>query len=292
MSDKKIETKSETKQENKIHEDSYYSKENLYYKREKRKNIFLIIIIFILLIYMWFCFTYHWGYIKESGERNGKNSVDTSGNVIGNENKTSTNTSTDNLGQTQKEGPYQLNSQNLKEETENTTALNLNNLEANINKEENTTDTPVNNLTPEEIKKIKLVQEENQKNFNELENLNIFKNLEYSEAKLIYPGLSGIYNFNVENYTTKNIMYKLTLEEYNPKNVNMKYKLKRNGKYIEGNENQYLAINELTNTEMQLNSMTGDSYTLYWKWEDSANDINVASPIERGEYTLRILGRV
>lgn len=54
----------------KINDDPYYTKDNIYYKREKRLNKFLLILIFIFLIYIWYCFTYHLGYIKKSTDVN------------------------------------------------------------------------------------------------------------------------------------------------------------------------------------------------------------------------------
>lgn len=271
-----------------------YSKENFYYKREKRKNILLLIIIFILLIYVWFCFTYHWGIIKSSGDATKKeNTIGTSGEADITENEYN-----DNSNKT--EGPYYITDKDknnfIAENSKDASNTENNNQNTNISNNESNNiinDVPVNNLTPEEIEKIKLIQTENETEFKELDNLDIFKNFEYNESKLIYPGLSGSYNFNVENYSSKDIKYKLTFACNNPQNVNMKYKLKRNGVYISGNNDTYVSIEEIKKEGLDLKSMMGDIYILEWKWvDDDVNDINSANSIKRGDYTLTIKGEV
>lgn len=292
MSDKKL----NQKDDNNINQNLFYSKDNLYYRREKRKNILLLVIIFILLIYMWFCFIYHWGYIKNSTDSNKRdNTVDTSGDVnITDDDKKDY----EHSNSTNQEGPYYLTDKDkndfTSENNENIIINNSNqNTSNNLNNNNIINNDPINNLTSEEVEKIKLIQTSDEKEFKELNNLDIFKNFEYNESKLIYPGLSGTYNFNVENYSAKNIKYKLTFTCNNPQNVNMKYKLKRNGQYIAGDNNTYVSIEEITKENLELNTMMGDVYFIDWKWIDNdIQDINSSNSITRGEYNLTIRGEV
>lgn len=260
----------------------YYSKENFFYKREHRLNILMLIIIFVLLFYVWYCFTYHWGYIRQSGDNlTNDNSIDTSGDAIKGEKNLSPDNYLDyNISNSEDtesnntikiEGPYSLE---LNNETSGNSSLDT---------------TPINE---NDLKEIKLIQESTKQSFNNIQELNIFKNIEYKQSNLIYPGLSGSYYFNLENYTNKNIVYALHFGENNPKKVNMKYKLQRNGKYIVGNENNYVSVDELSKKDLGLNAKTADVFLLEWKWVESNDDNNSTSPIERGDYSLSIRGDV
>lgn len=302
---------------NRISKEIYLSKENIYYRREKRKNNFLLIIIIIFLIYLWYCFTYHLGYIRHSGEITNKVSNVFQGNYsVGKEdnNKTSLqigqsynidnpverrNAGIDNNKSIVNTDNYENATNNKNTVNNNATNNNTHENVANNTTHENTTDggntvapDKENNLKPEEIKEIKLIQESNNKNFNDINNLDIFKNFEYTQRNLIYPGLSGVYDFNVENYSKKDIFYKLTITVNNPHKVNMKYKIKRNGIYILGSDNEYISIDKLSLNDFKLNSRRGDLYTLYWKWEDSPNDNYSTNPITRGDYSVNIKGEV
>lgn len=194
-------------------------------------------------------------------------------------------------GENTRIGPYKL-VDNSSTQIDGNLVTTIVSSKQNTNTISNTTTNSVEVLTNDEVKEIKLIQEEDNKNFNDLNNLDIFKNVEYVETKLIYPGLSGVYNFNIENNTSKNIYYKLSSIIYNPHNVNMKYKLKRNGNYIVGSNDSYVNSSELTKEQLYLGAKTGDVYTLYWKWEDTQNDVQSSNPISRGDYTLTLKGEV
>lgn len=187
----------------------------------------------------------------------------------------------------------------------------INNGGMNINSEDNSSNTNVdyngNNdntiitqpVTPEEIKEIKLFQESSnnisqsvKEEFSTLNNLEIFKNDEYFNEKLLYPGEKGNYKFYIENYTLKNIGYKLTFSLENDKNANIMYKLKRNGQYVVGKENEYANYTQLTQIGLKLKAKTGDMYTLEWKWVEASNDNQTTNPVTRGKYKLSIIGEV
>lgn len=186
------------------------------------------------------------------------------------------------------------NQQNIINEKNNNQNSNSNNT-ISENEEEDIITQPV---TQAELKKIKIIQDMNKNgsetktDFTKLDNLEIFKNSEYFNEKLIYPGISDTYKFYIENYTDKNISYKLTFDVQNAKETNIKYKLKRNGKYIAGDENNYVNYTELTKAGLKLKSKNGDIYSLEWKWIEAENDNSTTNPITRGLYKLTIKGEV
>ena len=176
--------------------------------------------------------------------------------------------------------------------------------ENNDNNDEKDNEEPeiiIEPLKPEEVKKIKMIQETNndgteikREEFSKLNNLSIFKvnNGNESEEKLVYPGISGKYKFYIENYLDKNIGYKLTFYVENVKNINMLYKLKRNGQYIVGNESNYVLPEKLNQSLLKLKAKQGDIYTLEWKWVESVNDNNATDKLTRSTYKITIQGEV
>lgn len=191
----------------------------------------------------------------------------------------------------------QNNENNIKNNNiiQNTISNNVevNNVNINNKVTDNFTTEPI---TEQELKYIKIIQipkEEGQsikQDFNDLASLDIFQTVKYLDEKLIYPGITGEYRFNIENYTLKNISYKLTFSIENPKNVNIKFKLKRNGTYIVGNEEEYVTYDKLSQEELKLKTKMGDTYLLEWKWIEAANDNETTSKTERANYKVDIKG--
>lgn len=124
---------------------------------------------------------------------------------------------------------------------------------------------------------------ENDLNWDMLEQLNIFKDIER-----IAPGSNGQYAFKIKNATNASIIYDIQLKEINVHNINLKYKLKNGeGKYLIGNEEEGIRP-ERTNIEnMILESNKEQLYILEWEWEDSPNDTQIGM-LDTAEYILRI----
>ena len=101
-----------------------------------------------------------------------------------------------------------------------------------------------------------------------------------------------MYQFQVENYNEKPILYQLKLIENNPNQVNMQYRLQKNGIDIAGNAKQYVSVAECKKQNLYLKAMTRDIYTLYWEWVDSPKDNQSTSSTIRGEYSLKIQGEI
>lgn len=253
-------------------------------KKQKRNLVFIIIILLFLLI----CLLYHSGYIRPTVDIAQKEETvhteeDKEKSENTNNRETNTSENTDDIKYNW--GPYDIS---------HNTNINISNTSSNhyINTTVTNTNKPnINeNITKEDVEKLKFMQGKDE--FKTLNNLDMFKNFEYEESKLIYPGLSGKYYFQVENNSEKDMEYILSVIENNPRNVNMKYALKRNGIYIAGNDNQYANISELQKTNLWIASGKGDNYILYWKWVDTDKDALSSNPIERGEYKLTIKGEV
>lgn len=120
------------------------------------------------------------------------------------------------------------------------------------------------------------------------EHLNIFTNPAYEFTNKIAPGSSNTYYFVVHNSTDVNLVYKIKFYEESEYKVNLKYRLKRNDKYIIGNDTRWVSAKDLI-TEM--NSITfgsSDNYSLDWKWFDSDKNDTIAGKKMDGLYKLNI----
>lgn len=108
-----------------------------------------------------------------------------------------------------------------------------------------------------------------------LKELAIFQNSYFDGQSKIAPGLQATYNFSVENESNSNFEYLMNFQEENPYNINMVYRLKKNGNYIVGSEDEWVKPEILSQTGMKLKSLQKDRYTLEWKWEDTEYDTSI-----------------
>lgn len=83
----------------------------------------------------------------------------------------------------------------------------------------------------------------------------------------IAPGISSVYFFRINNNSNVNIKYDLKLNNASSYDINMKYRLKRNGKYILGNE--WMNAFSIKTSFLELDSGKSDMYELEWKWFDN-----------------------
>lgn len=274
---------------------------------------------FVALVILLICIVFQTCYIKDSldlgsgafgqdldnqtDDDNGPYDLDKNND---NNKKNDDNNENDNINNNKRNNGNVSNKTNKKNLVSSTnvnnqdTNTNTNNGSENVIYNNNTIDDDIitQPVTQEEISQIKIIQDidkngtEKKESFSDLSNLEIFKSSEYFSEKLIYPGISGTYRFYIENYTSKNILYKLTFSVENSKNTNIRYKLKRNGQYIVGDSNNYVGYEELTQESLKLRSKMGDIYLLDWKWIEADNDNDTTNPITRGLYKLTIKGEV
>lgn len=226
---------------------------------------------------------------NSSSNSNHHNNSNNSNNNSNNKTNNNENVVEDNNTRNQNVIDDNTINQNKVEENETTS----NDVNINNNISDNFT---TESVTEQELKDIKIIQiprsdeQAKKEDFNDLASLDIFEIVKYLDEKLIYPGITGEYKFNIENYTLKNISYKLTFAIENPKNVNILFKLKRNGTYIVGNENEYVTYDKLSQEELKLKAKTGDTYALEWKWVEATNDNDTTSKIDRANYKVDIKG--
>lgn len=128
---------------------------------------------------------------------------------------------------------------------------------------------------------------EGSKEWHEIKELSVFQNEYYPELSMIAPGVSGKYNFTVENHRDGAIKYDISYSEINMYNINLKFKLKRNGSYIAGDANNYVSVSDLSKTGFALDSNKTDVYTIEWKWIDAPNDTEIGMT-EGANYKLSI----
>ncbi len=118
--------------------------------------------------------------------------------------------------------------------------------------------------------------------------LNIFTRTAYEVVDgKIAPGGENSYQFIIRNNNTFNIMYSLTLIETNDYNINMKYRLKKNERYVSGDDDTWVTYDELKQDFQNLSSKNYDVYTLDWKWFESENDTQIGTDIN-SRYDLKI----
>lgn len=99
------------------------------------------------------------------------------------------------------------------------------------------------------------------------QHLDIFNNAFYEYTNKIAPGVSNTYYFVAHNNSDINVKYYVEMYESTKYDINLKYRLKRNGKYIIGNENKWVSANDLKTSFSNLNMKNSDKYSLDWKWE-------------------------
>lgn len=111
--------------------------------------------------------------------------------------------------------------------------------------------------------------------WNSTNDLRIFSNPAYEFDNIIAPGSSNTYNFNIKNNVDYEINYTLVFNEENAHNIPMVFRLKKNGKYILGNDKKWLDIHEFSANNNKLISDGSDKYSLEWKWLDSKEDAKI-----------------
>lgn len=111
--------------------------------------------------------------------------------------------------------------------------------------------------------------------FNELKELDIFKNKYFEDKSIIAPGVNGDYSFTVENESESVFRYNIAFAEENPYKINMVFKLKVNGEYVVGNEKNWVQGGNFLQSDLILNAKSKDIYTIEWKWEDTDYDTEI-----------------
>lgn len=117
-------------------------------------------------------------------------------------------------------------------------------------------------------------------------NLNIFTNPVYENEAILAPGSFNSYEFVVSNKVNNKVKYQFEFNEKSDYEINMKYRLKRNGEYLVGDEKNWVKFSELNIGEIEIDANKEDDYILDWKWFDSENDSLIGEL--QDDYTLSI----
>jgi hypothetical protein len=118
--------------------------------------------------------------------------------------------------------------------------------------------------------------------------LEIFNNPAFEYTNKIAPGVSNSYQFVVHNSSDQNLMYYVEMYEITEYKVNMKYRLKRNGNYVLGDNNHWVSASELKTELTRINKESSDRYTLDWKWFDDDKNDTKAGKYMTENYNLNI----
>ena len=118
--------------------------------------------------------------------------------------------------------------------------------------------------------------------------INIFSNNAFKYEDKIAPGVSNTYKFKANNASTTNVKYYLQMFENSEYPINIKYRLRRNGQYIIGNDSTWVKASDLVTDFTILKGNTYDAYELDWKWFDDDYNDTIAGENMTSEYTLKI----
>jgi hypothetical protein len=120
------------------------------------------------------------------------------------------------------------------------------------------------------------------------QNLKIFTNPAFEYTNKIAPGSTNSYYFSVHNSTNQKLKYYLNMFDQSEYKVNLKYRLRRNNKYVVGDNNTWVSADKVITDYSNISSGGTDSYILDWKWfDDDVND-TIAGEKMTSEYKLNI----
>lgn len=147
-----------------------------------------------------------------------------------------------------------------------------------------TTISPNNNL---EYNSIVLLENDMQKIKNN--QLNIFKNKDFNNEKIIAPHSKGTYKFYIQNKTNTDVIYNIKFSDEMQNFINMKYRLKLDNIYIKGNSENYVSLDELELSNIIILKDSTNFYTLEWYWDDNDKlDTFVGSQEEDNYYEINL----
>ena len=96
--------------------------------------------------------------------------------------------------------------------------------------------------------------------------LRIFSNPVYNFKNIVGPGSHNMYKYIVNNNEKFDVLYGLKFLEDNKDSINMKFKLKRNGEYIIGDDLNWESLNNKIINDLPLGINSYDVYLLEWRW--------------------------
>ena len=242
------------------------------YKEERRKKIISWVIIAILIIIIiLLCLT---KCCKKDGN-NANNNDDAYKIKTGN-----TDVFNININCPKEECPVVNDDKNNNDNTKN--------ININSNKPNKNNDIPVFDEDTDKDIIGKVFVDDKDGNYIYQQNLNIFNNAAFQYTNKIAPGVSNTYEFKANNTSNKSIKYYVEMYEESEYDINLKYRLKRNGTYIVGNDDNWVDVDELKTTIKTLDGNSSDTYSLDWKWFDDDTNDTIIGENMTSEYKLNI----
>lgn len=180
-------------------------------------------------------------------------------------------------------GSSSNNDRKLKQNTNKNNQNQENNNESNYSKEQSSSNNEKNNSeensnnNDNNVAEAKIEVKQGDINAELIEDLDIFKNPEFNNQKIIAPKSKGRYNFTIKNLAKNNISYNIMMTEENKWNINLKYKLKQDNIYIVGNQDTWVDIDDLNVKDLISTDNSEHLYTLEWYWEDAENDTEIGT---------------
>lgn len=261
--------------ENLVSENENKNNDNITYINEK-KIIICLIIISLLLIYYSLFFIHD---INYRGTIQDKKQVEIEYSQKKDRNNISIDSNSSNNNNLIKNNNTILNNIIYNNSVNNNISSGTNN-----GAENGETNNPTQNIVNNKDR-FKIMQ--GTKEWKDLKSLDIFRNEYFNNNSIIAPGVHGKYSFTVENYKENKVKYNLEFIEENVYNINMVYKLKLNGVYIAGNENEFVKYEELNKKDLVVEANSNDLFTIEWKWQDDKNDTQIGKT-EDANYKLKI----
>lgn len=123
-------------------------------------------------------------------------------------------------------------------------------------------------------------------------NLRIFSNPAFEFRNVVAPGSKNSYAFVVRNNNDFDILFDLIFKEDNINNINLRYKLRSNGSYLIGSEDEYVSIADKKINKIRLSAGSYQSFILDWMWVDSDNDALVGfNPSSSYKLSIEVASR-
>lgn len=130
--------------------------------------------------------------------------------------------------------------------------------------------------------------DDEQGNYSYQSNLKIFNNAAFNYTNKIAPGSYNTYDFEIHNSSNMNLKYVINFIEESEYDINIKYRIRKNGKYIVGNNNTYVSFDEINFPTGTINSNSKDKYSLDWKWFDDDEKDTIAGENMTEDYKLKL----
>jgi len=123
------------------------------------------------------------------------------------------------------------------------------------------------------------------------QNLKIFTNSAFEQEDMIAPGVSNTYNFIVHNSSNVGLKYNILMYDISEYNVNLKFRLRRNNKYVIGSDSKWVSVSDLKKEDLYIVEGSSDSFSLDWKWpynDGKDNEDTIAGENMTSNYKLNI----